>query len=363
MPIILGVTGNLVNDGPLTLTGSGFGTKALPPMFETMESGSFSPAWTSTKNLQVNATHLRHPFSKFNAMMNFKAGAYGGFFTHPNAVYQKWFVQYWVKIDPNFDWGAGTYPSADQFLSNIKIFRMWNPGSTIENFYVAYDGLGNQLMYISENIPGESTHWAQQGFRESFKKDVWHLLQFEFCDNTALKKADGILRMWIDGKKVIERTQIITRYNDAGFKRPYIIGFENEWGPQSQPDKAPNNIYLDDIYTDNTWTRFEIGTTPTYEGSPREIQVLGTVTDVQANFIFNQGQLPNGATVYGWFTDANGNRNTTGFPMQIGAAVPIPIPTPIPPPPVPVPVPNPVYVPTPNHKHQLKCACGFIANE
>ena len=336
---LTGYSGSLTNGNSVVLTGSGLGSKASyqPLMNETMESGFFSSKWTDTHNLGLdkNSTNQRWSGSFVNAYCNMNSSQRKAYFTHDNTVYPVWYIRFWMKPGANFDYGAGDYTSLDRWFSNVKIIRLWNPGSTIENFYVSYNGLTDELYITAENITGEKTNYAYQGFRSRLAKDQWHLWQFEWKENSAPAKADGIYRLWIDGALIASRTNVITRGTFAGFKRPFIIGFEDEWNMGSAGDHAPNDFWMDDIVTDNTWTRFELSTCQNYSGlgCKSEYQPLTQVSDIQATFTFYQGQLPQGP-VYGFWTDAQGNRNATGLSMQIGNVIaPPPPPLPIPPPP------------------------------
>lgn len=323
VPNISSVDGDVSHGQTIAIFGLGFGSKtsAAPLIFETVETGNFNGSWGDTHDLSVNTNNQRHSNSNFNAHLNFRGGGYSdGRFTAGNAVHPKWFVQYWFKIANNWDWGSTDYSGNNRWLSNIKMFRMWNPGGTDENFVVAITAWDNQAEYVMENVGAQNYggHFMQ-GLKSTMSKDTWHLLQFEFADNSAVNQADGKFRLWFDGNLLVNKNNIVTRENDPSFKRPFIIGFSEVWGAGGESDDAPNDFYMDDVYMDNTWARVELGNSPIYNNcTHREVQTPVSWTGNSINIRVNAGSFPTNAPVYLFVVDSNGDVNGTGFPLTLG---------------------------------------------
>lgn len=308
----------------VTIVGTGFGPKktAAPLIWDDVESGAFHPNWASTNQLQVGSgLNQRHHQSQYNGYMNFTRSTNSAYFAASNDVYPDWFVQYWFKLGDDWDWGSTDHSGKDRFLSNIKVFRLWNPGSTDENFVVALNGWVNSIEYVMEGVRGEPNGKFLSGFKSKLKDGRWHLLQFAFGDNWGLDQKDGEFHAWVDGKLVVSDKKILTREDFPGYKRPFIIGLSEVWGPNSEKgetDKSPNSFYIDDIYMDNSWARIELGDNPIYEScSHREIQIPTEWSETKISFKVNVGSFVPGARAYLFVINDHGQSNTVGKPVII----------------------------------------------
>lgn len=338
VPTISGADGTFNNGSTITVSGSSFGAKATasPYKYDTFESGGFNTAWADTFSLKVaNNNDNRHQFSVYAATKEYTAGnAKSGKVQAPGTVSPKWFCQFWVKVSTNWDWGTSSFDGTDKFLSNIKIFRLWNPGSTTQNVYMQYDGIINQFKLVPENT-GDTDKFFFSNARTRFTAGTWHLLQMEYGENSSFSAADGVFRFWFDGSTITNRTNIITRTSGANTtdgvnnKRPYVIGFENEWnctenggGGQDASCDEPNHFSMDEIYLDTTWSRVELGNAATYNAcTHREIQIPTSWSDTSVSFVTNVGSFSGGDTVYLYIVDSDGNANATGLSATIGSAV------------------------------------------
>lgn len=78
-------------------------------------------------------------------------------------------------------------------------------------------------------------------------------------------------------------------------------------------------VYLDDIYIDNTRARVEIGDTAFWgNNTHREVQIPTTWSSDSITVTINQGSFNNGDTAYLFVVDENGEVNTNGYPITIG---------------------------------------------
>ncbi|MBK9775909.1 MAG: hypothetical protein IPP62_06085 [bacterium] len=147
---ISSVTGTLQHNAQVTVVGSGFGTKtqAGPVVWDNMESGSFSPLWSSTGSpgtLNVNSDNQRHDNSHYNGMANFVGNQYvehASFTGGSNSP--RWYCQYWFKLGTDWNWGTATNGGLGSNLANVKFFRMWSTGSATDNWVCATEGWSNR---------------------------------------------------------------------------------------------------------------------------------------------------------------------------------------------------------------------------
>jgi hypothetical protein len=307
-PIITSVSGPVQNGSTVILAGSGFGTKtaAAPYIWDDVENG-LSSKWGSIGDLEVEAER-RTPFSSASAYLNFTASRRDGFFTAPNnRVAPSWYVSYWFKANDNWDWGTtqertDAQSGDNNFLSNIKVFRMWNPSSAnTENLVAAYAGWENRVVYNVENTDAASMVQTPviANARGAITRGNWHHFQFAFAENSDLGESDGRFRMWFDGRQVADRSNLLTRQGSDQFKRPLIIGFDSVWGPNTsrgESDDAPNDFYIDDVYVDTTWQRVELANAPIYgDATVRELQPsLQDWSSNRVTFALNQASFAQG---------------------------------------------------------------------
>ena len=154
-----------------------------------------------------------------------------------------------------------------------------------------------------ETLPG-SMNW--RSYKSSVDDGKWHLFQWEYKEGSG---ANGILRWWFDGKLIFNHNDINT--GNAN-KYPFIVG----WYMSNSAD-GNGDLYFDDAYIDSTWARVEIGNNAIYDQCTiREIQPPTGWSTSSITITCNPGALT--GTAYVFVTDINGNRNETGFKVNIG---------------------------------------------
>jgi len=226
------------------------------------------------------------------------------YFTGDNGTLgERWFVQYWFKLDTNFDWGTTGYGEDDANLANVKIFRMWNPGRVTENFHLNQHGWDRGFPYYTENVSDARGGSFSQRWN-TWSKGEWHCLQFEFKESS-MGGNDGVFRGWFDCAVGADNTEIMTREDFPQYKRPFIIGFYNAWG-DTGTDR--DDFYIDDVYIDNTWARVELGDSSDYDFcTHREIQVPSAWSSDTITVSANVGSLGGVDELYLFVTDHDGN--------------------------------------------------------
>lgn len=315
--IITELDGDLHHGAPLTILGQAFGSKETPApvVWDDMESGDFNPTWRSTGTLRIDDLS-RSSVSQYCGTNNFQgSGGDGGagYFTSTSSILgERWFVQYWFQLDPNFDWGTSTYGNGDENLANVKIFRMWNPGNIDENFVIAVHGFRDSAPYTTEYVTDPGGGYTLSNFTSEWTKGEWHCLQFEYQESS-LDTQDGEFRIWFDGSLELEDTTIKTREDHSELKRPLIVGFYDSWNDDGQ-DR--DDFYIDDVYVDNSWARVEIGNASEYSlCTHREIQHPTSWRQDRITVQVNMGSFSDPDGLYLFVVDADGN-TSSGFPLD-----------------------------------------------
>lgn len=310
-----------------TITGSGFGTAGATNItFDNFDDGAVTTTakvgtWQSVNGLTV-AAEARHAGSGYAAYLNFDNTTNHGYLTGSNAILSRdWFVQYWIKLS-SFDWGIGTYTSDSRFLSNIKFFRLWNPGAVSENFVSAWNfALDEEALNLVEYVEGSPSYYTGLP-KTAITADTWHCLSFQWRDSSATGEADASFKAWLDGAIVEDRSGFIGRSTE-NLKRPFIIGLYNSWEPNTdlgETNRAPNHFYLSDAYAAPTLSRVEIGNNAVYGNcTHREVQVPTAWSDTSITVTPQFGSFAEDSSVYMFVVDADGNVSSGYGPIVIPA--------------------------------------------
>lgn len=320
-PNITGISGILSHGSTVSITGNGFGTKdpATPLVWEDFSDGLLTPSlYPNSITVFNNTDNLRTLYSNYNARFDYKQGG-NGFFSYNTDVYPKWFVQYYIKLAPNWHWGKSTYGGVDDGLANIKFFRLFPRGSrNYSNIGYAFQGWAGSSNVVRFSEMNTTDNKYLFNMQEAFTLNTWHNVQVQYGENTGLDQYDGVIKLWIDGILKDSSETINTNYSADGppvNKRPYIIGFYDSW-PPSDANEPNMYAYYTDIYVDNTWARVEIGDNPIYSScTHREIQIPSAWSDTSIEITLNQGSFNNFNNTYLYVIDTDGNVNTNGYPL------------------------------------------------
>jgi hypothetical protein len=310
------------SDGIVTkVAGDHFGSKDSQSTdhFDNTESGSISPYWSYTGQLTVS-NESRHAGSGYAYNQEFQGSVPNnnhGYVTGPSEdVGAKWFVSYWFKLDSNFDFGTSSYGGGDENLANVKLFRMWAPGSgTQENYVCAYAGYGGYTIVSTEYVSDiHLEYWDTLGDASSWTKNVWHNLQVEYLESD-VGVSNGGSKMTFDGVVVHDDFTHMTREDETDLKRPLIVGFFNSW---TDANTDQDDFYMDDIYVDRSWARVELGNASTYANcTHKEVQPIVSWSNQLAEFEFNSGSFSDGDLAYLFLVNEDGTASA-GELIEIG---------------------------------------------
>jgi hypothetical protein len=321
-PVVTTVSGTVTHHQTVTIGGGNFGSKTTPApvVWEDFSDGVTSSSLIvhGGSGFVSNADNLRDSFSGHNVRTDYKND--GSYFEYGAATAPKWFVQYWIKLASNWHFGTTSFGGSDDGLANVKFFRVFPTGArNYSNVGYALHGMsGGDVYRFVEN--GNSTYLGVDA-RTWFTAGVWHCVQIEYGENSGAGKADGTMKLWVDGVLRDSMTTLVTNATVDGAavnKRPYIMGFFDSW-PSSDAAVANMYAYYTDIYVDTSWARVEIGDAATYVACRhREIQPVTAWSQTSLTIDVNQGSFATGATAYVYVTDANGVVNANGYRITIG---------------------------------------------
>ncbi len=322
---VTGVSGTLTHGSTLTIAGTGFGTKstAAPVVWDTWENGALNDPtvggpWESTNDLALHSgAPQRHANSTYNVGKNLGQSDYYAFVIGPDSpLADHWFCQYWLYLHSDWTW----VNDMNKSMGNIKFFRIWNPGSALENWVMAWH-TGDDTIAFTEDEPDVT--WKSPGSGNycgwnpgtALTKQVWHCLQFEYLESSVGSK-NGQIKWWLNGQVVRDsRTDtddggIQTRSGSDPLKRIYELGLFNSHG-----DTPINStFYMDDVYCDNSWARVEIGDANTYSTcTQREIQCPSAWSTTEVQVVANQGSFAALAGKYLYLVDSAGVVNAAGY--------------------------------------------------
>jgi hypothetical protein len=326
-PSLSAVSGVVANGQTVTVSGSGFGTKptAAPLVWEDFSDGQANGLTLHGSINTANTTDLRHQFATRNARADFKAPGPGHYYSYDAAAAPKWFTQYWIKLASNWQFGSAAYPGPGDGLANIKFWRNFPLGSrNFTNVDVVLHGFAGYSWKYAIAHEGSTNETFIQGlgdFRETFTNGNWHCVQVEYGENSAVNATDGVFKVWVNGRSIVNLTNVVTNESSDGAwvaKRPYVIGFYDSWSPSDAP-VSNMYAYYSDIYVDNVWSRVVVANAPTYATATlRELQKPTAWATGAVTFNVNQGAFATGQAAYLYVVDSAGRVNATGLPLTIG---------------------------------------------
>lgn len=193
--------------------------------------------------------------------LDFNSGKSLGYITGDNNVLaEKWYVKYEFFLANNWDWGFTGYQGGDEYLANIKFFRLWNPGTTKENLEMSFKGDADSCIWVMEGIGEEKVNYFFGNYAAKITKNAWHKFELEYQENSGPGKADGSFTVWLDGSPITTASGLVTRVN-SGLKRPKIVGFFNSW--TGGPRKGSNLFRMRNVVMAENKTRADyLGNAP-----------------------------------------------------------------------------------------------------
>ena len=172
------------------------------------------------------------------------------------------YLKFYLRLSKGFGWtGRNYHPHLIQFMTTEN--SKWH-GPAGSHLTVYVEPVNGKLRLAAQDIQNkDQPHGLTQGELKGgyngqlydsekvlFKDDEWHLVEALFQLNSLdLKsdkpKADGIVRGWFDGEKVIDRTDIVLRSTDfpkMKFNQLLVLPY---FGPGLLPHEQ--TLWLDEL--------------------------------------------------------------------------------------------------------------------
>jgi hypothetical protein len=343
-PVVQQVGGALNHGGTITISGSGFGTKAVAaPLVWDNASGSdisdkWDGAWPSSippynaeyhspmRNIDLPHNHdTRYIAGDHYAPAVATAvpgGATGGGnvvvfknidLPRPFSIYASWYQ----RLDDAWTFGA---------INNIKTFAYsvcCSPYQLPHDWYTAYGPphptssrdpdsqwvlTDDGRSLISPDLNGHSPWWGPAVNPAAGK---WSKVEVAV---KVTNQDDGYVQVYENGKQVVDYAGPTDKY--PGTARTIGIG---GWSRI----KAPNNWrYLADIYLDTSLSRIVLANNAVLsQATIVENQIPSSWSDTAIMATVNLGQFQAGQPAYLFVVDSSGNPSASGLPVAVGGAI------------------------------------------
>lgn len=348
VPTVSQASGAFNHKAIVTITGSGFGSKATaaPLVWDDASGTNVLSKWSGywpdialnpngTRNLSGDMQYMSAPVLGANPPHN-RTGRYltglhgscGNFHTGQDVAVWKDFTRveggfvyfsWYNYVNPNWGFTGGMMPED----GNFKIFGYSVQGSIYElpnNWYIAqWDGAGRGLYSATatnyETIINDDSGGSGL-IGGVFQGAMINPLGGAWVKQEVLIKVSssaGLLQMFENGFRNVNYTGRTDAYPNTG-RSAGIGGF-------ARSCENPNNRrYFADIYMDTSAQRVVLGNASTYATSTiREMQIPTSWADGSINVTVNLGKFSLGQTAYLYVFDATGTPNAAGIPVTVGA--------------------------------------------
>lgn len=321
-PVVTGVRPQTLQDRQtLDITGYGFGSKspAAPQIWDDFDWGQDGDPLTDNGWIIANSANIAPEIDtamKYSGTGSAYAKLTEGIshgvwrqcyktFTPSLTVYVFFKIRYHIANSEPFSgvWKVSRVCSEVPYSGAPRVLGTFQPG------------------WLRVGIDYANTH----GNMKPWIPDKWYRLEYMCILSDPPDASNGYLNAWVDSQQA---------GNDPYYPIPYFgqtrtsaKKFDNFMTAHMWPLlSAPYaEVWMDDIYVDITRARVEIGDAATWEAcTHREIQIPSAWSDTSITVTVNQGSFENGAQVYLYVVDADGNVNAQGFPITF-AGVPQPL--------------------------------------
>jgi hypothetical protein len=339
VPVVISATGALAHKGAVTITGSGFGTKAqAAPLVWDDASGTnvlakWSGYWpdgapTPSSNLQympapvlgVNPPHNRvgrYLTGAHESSSNFHTGQDVAVWKDFNKVEGGYlYLSYYSFVNPGWVFTGGMSPQD----GNFKTFGYSVQGSIYElpnNWYEAqWDsqgrGLWSQTATNYETIVNDDSSQLNGGV---FWGQMINPIGGAWVKREILIKISST-----NGAIIIVENNGTPSVTYTGITDPYP-GTARSAGPGGFAracNSVLNRRYFADLYMDTTAQRVILANNPVYSAATiTEVQIPTSWSDTSIGVTVNLGTFSSGQTAYLFVFDATGTPTAAGFAVTV----------------------------------------------
>jgi hypothetical protein len=347
-PTVTSVTGNVSGKQQITITGSGFGSSGPKVvLFDDFSAGSVGSAhptqaivgnWNSAQAIIYSDPALSNGRGARCIKSSSTEGSAGGLtsvVTFP--VTQEVFVSSTVYVPSGYKFPSASAPKTFPDQSAMKHFWLLygsNGYSDSTKPDIVSPAWTSQVFYrVASNDPnlwtfddqGGSASQAGEKIAWEWDKPVrWTL--WAKGNGTSAAGTDGMFQgvsaSWgVRGRSYKDyKPWFNADHTVKGWDRINIMGYARSGADFSQG----HNWVIDDVYVatgPNAAARVEIGNASTYTACTNlALFTPDSWSSTSITATVRQGRFANGAKAYVYVADANGNVNSTGFPVTLGTS-------------------------------------------
>ncbi len=328
------ITGVTTSGQTIAVSGSGFGTKptAAPIKFDNFDNGTNGSALSSRDPSWKVYNNNAHGVNYSNAVVHSGALSVGthiangesfntNYYTYPQASTEM-FISYWWRT-ANGDLNDHTIIKMTRINSSEAAGGggVYNgPGNT--SLGGTYDLARNAGPYCAYNngVTGEAIlkYFKEPPLNSWIKVEMYKKLSTPGSTN-------GVMECNFVGTDYAIDSAAMTRAAGYSFLLNTVLLGTMDGAAQTHD----YDIYIDDMYIDNSRARVEIGNSPAWLRCTKlEIQVPTQWADGQVACKLNMGAFTGSEPLYLYVVDANGAVNAIGFPLSPASIRPMLAPTP-----------------------------------
>lgn len=332
-PTVTQISGPLDHNATITISGSGFGTKATaPPVVWDNASGSklsakWDGAWPSllpgyNTDYYSPMRGIEPPHSRDTRYI---AGAHaantGADSGYDVLVYKvvslkslpaNIYVSYYQRIDDAWHFGGD---------NNLKTFDYSEGAGPYSNkqWYIMYGILhpssrtdaGIQWCINGQQLSNPDLNGHNAWFDPAVNPTAGKWSKVEIAIK-ATAQNDGYVTVWENGHQVLHYVGPTDKF--AGTQRTIAVG-----GYARMQGFPSNWRYFDDVYVDTSFSRIVLADKPVLsQATILENQIPNTWSDGSISATVNLGKFTQGQAVYLFVVDSNGTASATGLPLTAG---------------------------------------------
>lgn len=323
-PTISGVSGLLVHNQNIVISGANFLTKSPA-----------APHWWDDFEAHTNGANV-DGLSPINGPTTWDAGSTGGTTHNPtittaNARHSRSTKRAILDNDPtDGNWGIQIDARITPLGNGSKLYFFFRHylsknGSYSDNFkpWLAYTSNDASYLYVGMGDPvadppirSDQVMGSPAIYGSAAQDDVldkWCAYEHEI----GLQTSGGSHRCWVHLP-----TDIIEQWNNQAMTKTLDLGESVATISMGAYHRAafPTIFHIEDPYIDNTFARIMIGDAATFGAcNLREICIPSAWSDSQATCKLRLGLLPDTGTAYLYVVNSTGAVNDVGFPVTLSS--------------------------------------------
>lgn len=312
-PSISSTSGTITHGGSVTITGTGFGSKGggnanKPQLWADFES-SVNPtslgvitSWDETENLSRQTSAPQYGISAGNVIGTWNSGS--GIRSFSFGVLHNTTKMYLS--------GKRRFSAAN--TDNQKFFRIWSDQGTDTVASTNLDGI-----ILDEYCTSQSGRYQPV----SLPGNAWEMHEFFWKQSTSndggLTSGNGYYQFLQDGSESQEISSLCT-HTTANYGQGNKLRVMDNFTDSAALQPNGTNVWMDDLYFDDTWAHVIIGNASTLAASTttREVQIPSAWSDTSITVTVNRGAFGASASAYLFVVDSN-NVVSSGYAITFGA--------------------------------------------